>query len=80
MIAVGKGHRKKDAKVNTYEEAFKNLMSKPLQEVMHGVDVEEESKTEEEASGSGMSMIVDGKKLSVTEKMDKMIQRLKDAV
>lgn len=80
MIAVGKGHRKKDAKVHTYEEAFKNLMSKPLQEIMQGIDVEEEAKNEEEASGSGVSVIMDGKKMSVSEKMDKMIQRLKDAV
>ncbi|XP_061164731.1 uncharacterized protein LOC133173727 [Saccostrea echinata] len=80
VIAVGKGHRKKDAKVHTYEEAFKNLMTKPLQEVLKGIDVEEEAKTEEEASGTGVTMIVDGKKMSVTEKMDKMIQRLKDAV
>ncbi|XP_056012785.1 uncharacterized protein LOC130052317 isoform X4 [Ostrea edulis] len=80
VIAVGKGHRKKDAKVHTYEEAFKNLTNKPLQEVMMGIDVEEESKNEEEASGSGMPMVIDGKKMSVTEKMDKMIQRLKDAV
>lgn len=80
VIAVGKGHRKKDAKVHTYEEAFKNLMSKPLQEIMQGIDVEEEAKNEEEASGSGVSVIMDGKKMSVSEKMDKMIQRLKDAV
>lgn len=80
VIAVGKGHRKKDAKVHTYEEAFKNLITKPLQEIMQGIDVEEEAKNEEEASGSGVSVIMDGKKMSVSEKMDKMIQRLKDAV
>lgn len=80
VIAVGKGHRKKDAKVHTYEEAFKNLITKPLQEIMQGIDVEEEAKNEEEANGSGVSVIMDGKKMSVSEKMDKMIQRLKDAV
>lgn len=55
-------------------------MSKFFQEIMQGIDVEEEVKNEEEVSGFGVFVIMDGKKMLVSEKMDKMIQRLKDVV
>ncbi|KAK3088620.1 hypothetical protein FSP39_021356 [Pinctada imbricata] len=77
VVAVGKGFKKKDAKVDTYEKAFTNLTTKPLTEIMQGIEIE----AEEISKNLEMKTIPpEVKRLSLAEKMEKLIQTLKDSV